>query len=179
MNINKKIVFLSAIIGIFLLLNINFASAYYENWNDYNADHNRNSYNSYGNNCYANNCNAKKGYQVNNYKDTTEYKQTTVTEVSDPWSSQKVTKTVNEKTTIETKNKAPVYYNDYNSGYNNFNGYNNYNSGNNYNTGYDSNNNYDSVPYSSFRYQQPYNSYSNYYYQPRYDSNSGYYNWRW
>ena len=94
-------------------------------------------------------------YKTTSYKDTTQYKQKTVSETKDPWSSEKIVVETSTKTSVERKNKVPIF-----SGYNY---------------------RYERVPSSSWRYKEPYYFWknNNYYYKPKYDSDLGYYNWRW
>ena len=165
------------------------------NYDGYRRDYNRGyDYPSY-----------KLKYKTDNYKDTVEYKRTTTSGYKDPYNSEKITTTITEKTTIEKKNKKPIYVYDYPStkyrdsylGSRKYLGYEKYSD-------------------SPWRFKEPYNKYKydkydrddydycidkcirkegrrnrerclddcrdrkygDYYYKPRRDS-QGYFNWRW
>ena len=105
-------------------------------------------------------------YNVNDFKETSEFTKTTEHKTGDYWNSNSVKTTTSEKTEVRKVTRTPSYSSSYYSlkryGYS------------------------DAPSYSNWRYKEPYISnkyqntrYNDYYYRPRYDSQSGSYNWRW
>ena len=112
-------------------------------------------------------------YNVNEFKEITEFKQTTTQKVGDYWNFESTKRTITEKTEVIKRTRTPSYNPYYNS-------YGNY-----YTPGYRSYGNY-YVPQSNWRFKEPYqysnyvnSRYNDYYYKPRFDPYLGYYNWRW
>lgn len=112
-------------------------------------------------------------YRTNDFKEITEFKQTTEQKVGDYWNFESTKRTITEKTEVRKRTRTPFYYPNYRS-------YGNYYAP--YRTSYG---NY-YVPRSNWRFKEPYkysnyanSPYSDYYYKPRYDPYLGYYNWRW
>jgi len=106
-------------------------------------------------------------YKINDFKEITEFKQTTEHKVGDFWNFESTKRTITEKTEVRKRTRTPIYYSSYY--YPNYGGYR------------------DSyIPFSNWRFKEPYehsnyanSHYSDYYYKPRYDPYLGYYNWRW
>ena len=171
---NKKFVFLSAFLVIFLL-GISFVSASLCRGDD-----------GYWHDCSY--YEPKIKYKTDSFKEVVELKKTTTSGYSDKYSSEKITTTISEKTTINRKNKEPYYDYDY------FYDYPSYSYSHKY------------VPSSSWRYKESYHRSDyddcidkcirksgrnnrercidrcrnyNYYYKPRWDYDNQYYNWRW
>ena len=101
-------------------------------------------------------------YRINDFKEITEFKQTTEQKVGDYWNFESTKRTITERTVVRKITRTPFYYPYYKS-------YGNY-----------------YVPQSNWRFKEPYryndyanSRYSDYYYKPRYDPYLGYYNWRW
>jgi hypothetical protein len=116
-------------------------------------------------------------YKTDTYKETSEYTKTTEFSSSDYYTSRRTKHTISEKTEYYERTRTPTYR------YSRYPRYDRYDY------------HYDSVPYSSWRYKEPYDhdkyrcDYEDdyrrkqckkgYYYKPRYDYDKGYYNWRW
>jgi len=105
-------------------------------------------------------------YNIDDFKEITEFKQTTERKVGDYWNFESTKRTITEKTEVRKRTRTPIYSSYY---YPNYGAY-----GNSY------------VPFSNWRFKEPYRysnyvnpRYDDYYYKPRYDSYQGYYNWRW
>jgi len=104
-------------------------------------------------------------YNINDFRETTEFRQTTKQKIGNYWDYESTKRTITEKTEVRRVTRTPTYsYYPYYS--------------NSYRNSY--------VPYSNWRFKEPYTSsryvnapYNDYYYKPRYDQRLGYYNWRW
>jgi len=101
-------------------------------------------------------------YNTDDFREITEFRQTTEHRTGDYWNSQTTKRTVSEKTEVRRKTRTPTYSSYYGYPRDSY------------------------VPYSSWRFKEPYRHsnyanarYNDYYYKPRFDSNLGYYNWRW
>lgn len=136
---SKKLLLFS--IAIILIMSVNAVSGFYFDFN--------------------------KQYNINDFRETTEFKQTTEQKIGDYWNYQTTKRTITEKTEVRKVTRTPNYY--YSYSYYSPNSYRNY-----------------YVPSSNWRFKEPYvhsryanAPYNDYYYKPRYDSSLGYYNWRW
>ena len=110
-------------------------------------------------------------YQTDDFREITEFKQTTERKIGDFWNYESTKRTITEKTEVRKRTRTPTYFPYYNY-------YGGYSYSNSYRGSY--------APFSSWRFKEPYEHknyvnvhYSDYYYKPRYDYNLGYYNWRW
>jgi len=102
---------------------------------------------------------------INDFKETTEFKQTTEHRVGDFWNFESTKRTITEETEVRRRTRTPIYYSYRHPHSNSYK---------------------DQVPSSNWRFKEPYDhkKYANapnndYYYKPRYNHDSGTYNWRW
>lgn len=119
-------------------------------------------------------------YRINDFKEITEFRQTTEQKVGDYWNFESTKRTITEKTEVRKRTRTPSYnpyYSPYGNSYSPYSrSYGNY---------YNPRSNY-YVSQSNWRFKEPYrydnyanSRYNDYYYKPRYDPYQGYYNWRW
>jgi len=135
---NKKLLLFTFISLIFLILSINAVSGFFH----------------------------YPEYRTDDFRETTEFKQTTERKISDPWYFESTKRTITETTEFRKRTRTPIYsYYSYSP------------------KRYD----YNYAPsFSNWRYKEPYKARNfgnsrndEYYYKPRYDPGLGYYNWRW
>jgi len=109
-------------------------------------------------------------FRTNDFRETTEFTQTTQNTISDYWNFESTKRTITERTEVRKRTRTPIY------------SYSSY-SPNRYGSNY-------APSFSNWRYKEPFNfnrydfnnrynnQYNDYYYKPRFDSRLGYFNWR-